>query len=150
MKKFEKMLMAIYEPEFTCHGPKGSWLYLAGKKDTKKGLFRLSKDHFYFVSVDEQRLPSEIGVVKRLSEPITALELAKKDYESKKLSTSTLNDEMIKEYEWFLEKVNGHPEHMPMAATWLERPLSNTKELRVHKVFFTGLTKEEKKEIFEK
>lgn len=142
--------MAIYEPEFKCYGNKGSWLYLAGKKDTKKGLFRLSKDHSYFVSLDEQRLPSEIGVVKKLAEPITALELAKMDYESRKLSTLTLNREIIKEYEWFLEKVNAQPEHMPMAATWLERPLSNTKELRVHKVFFTGLTKEEKKELFEK
>lgn len=150
MKKFEKMLMAIHEPEFKCHGPKGSWLYLAGKKDTKKGLFRLPKDHFYFVSIDEQRLPSEIGVVKRLAEPITALELAKKDYESKKLSTSTLNEEIIKEYEWFLEKVNGQSEHVPMAATWLEKRLSNTKELRIHKVFFTGLTKEERNETFEK
>lgn len=150
MKKFEKMLMAIHEPEFKCYGPKGSWLYLAGKKDTKKGLFRLSKDRYYFVSLDEQRLPSEIGVVKKLAEPITALELAKMDYESRKLSTSTLNGEIIKEYEWFLEKVNAQPEHLPMAATWLERPLSNTKELRVHKVFFTGLTKEEKKELFEK
>lgn len=67
------------------------------------------------------------------------------DYESRKLSTSTLNDEIIKEYEWFLEKVNAQPEHMPMAATWLERPLSNTKELRVHKVFSRISQKKRKK-----
>lgn len=150
LKKFEKMLMAIDEPELNCYGSKGSWLYLAGKKDTKKGLFRLPREHYYFISLDEQRLPSEIGVVKKWPEPITAQELAIKDYESKNMSFLSLDDEVIKEYERFLEKVNAQPEHTPMALTWLGKPLSNTRQLRFHKVFFTGLTPEEKKELFEK
>lgn len=150
LKKFEKMLLAIDKSELNCHGSKGSWLYLASKKDTKKRLFRLPREHYYFVSLDDQRMPCEIGVVKKLSEPITALELAAKDYESRNMDPVSLNDEVIKEYEQFLEKVNAQPEHTPMAATWLEKPLSNTRQLRVHKVFFTGLTTEEKKELFEK
>ena len=49
-----------------------------------------------------------------------------------------------------LEKVNAQPEHTPMAVTWLEKAFpKKEKELRVHKKFFTGLSKEEKKELFE-
>lgn len=70
MKKFEKMLLAIEEPDLNCYSLKGSWLYLAGKKDTKKGLFRLPRDHYYFISLDEQRMPSEIGVVKNYQSPL--------------------------------------------------------------------------------
>lgn len=37
-----------------------------------------------------------------------------------------------------------------MAVTWFEKTLpKKEKELRVHKKFFTGLSKEEKKELFE-
>lgn len=148
MKKFEKMLLAIEEPDFNCYSLKGSWLYLAGKKDTKKGLFRLPRDHYYFISLDEQRMPSEIGVVKKLPEPITALELAIKDYKHRNMSLLSLDDEVIKEYEQFLEKVNAQPEHTPMAATWLEKPLSNTRQLRVHKVFFyRPYTRREKRAV---
>lgn len=149
MRKFEKMLIAIHNEEFNCYAQKGSWLYIANTKDTKKGLFRLPHYLYFFVSLDKQRLPSEFGVVKVLNEPITALDLATRDYESRKLDTSTLNEGKIKEYENFLEKINAQPENLPMAVTWLEKPISNTKELRLHKKFFTGLTAEEKKELFE-
>jgi hypothetical protein len=69
---------------------------------------------------------------------------------AEKKDLTLLTDETIKEYEWFLEKVNAQPEHTPMAVTWLEKTFpKKEKELRVHQKFFTGLSKEEKKELFE-
>jgi hypothetical protein len=149
LKRYEKMLVAFHDKELRCHAKKGSWLYIAHKKDTKKSLFRLPHYLHYFVSLDDERLPSEFGVVKILDQPITALDLAIRDYTSRKIDTSNITDEIVKEYEWFLEKVNRQPEHLPMGLSWLDRPISQTKELRFHKKFFTDLTTEEKKELFE-
>ncbi|UHA58551.1 hypothetical protein KDJ21_017120 [Metabacillus litoralis] len=150
MKKYEKMLMAIKNAEFNCFSNKGDWLYIANNKDTKKGLFRVPNYIHYFVSVNEQRMPSEIGVVKKINCHITAKELAELDYKSRKKDLTLLTTETVKEYEWFLERINAQPEHTPMAVTWLEKTFPrNVKELRVHKKFFTGLSKEEKKELFE-
>lgn len=150
MKKYEKMLIAIQDEELNCFASKGSWLYIANKKDTKKGLFRLPNYIYFFVSLDAQRMPSEIGVVKKLEVPITAKDLAELDYKSRKKDFSLLTEELVKEYEWFLDKVNSQPEHTPMAVTWFERIFpKKEKELRVHKNFFSGLSKEEKEELFE-
>lgn len=150
MKSYEKMLVAIKNEEFNCYGNKGDWLYIASKKDTKKRLFRLPNYIYFFVSLSNERTPSEIGVVKKINGKITARELAELDYTSRKEDMSLLNDDTVKEYEWFLEKVNSQPEHTPMAVTWFERILpKKEKELRVHKKFFTGLTKDEKKDLFE-
>ncbi|USK32589.1 hypothetical protein LIT25_18585 [Bacillus sp. F19] len=150
MKTFDKMLTAIHNEERNCYASKGSWLYIADKKDTKKGLFRLPHYIYYFVSLDDERLPSELGVVKKIKVPISARELAERDYTSRKKDLSLLTDEIVKEYEWFLEKVSAQPEHTPIAVTWFERVFpKKEKELRVHKKFFTGLTKEQKKELFE-
>ncbi|WEA46726.1 hypothetical protein [Priestia aryabhattai] len=53
--------------------------------------------------------------------------------------------------EWFLEKVNVHPEHTPMAVTWFEKILpKKERSLRLHKKFFTGFSEGEKKELFER
>ncbi|ADF39264.1 hypothetical protein BMD_2418 [Priestia megaterium DSM 319] len=38
MKKHKKMLIAFKDPELNCFANKGDWLYIARKKDTKKGL----------------------------------------------------------------------------------------------------------------
>ncbi|MGB5945104.1 hypothetical protein [Paenisporosarcina sp.] len=144
------MLVAINNKEFNCFSDKGDWLYIASKKDTKKRLFRSPSYLYYFVSLNPERMPSEIGVVKKIIGEITARELAELDYTSRKEDISLLNEDAFKEYEWFLEKVNAQPEHTPMAVTWFEKTLpKKEKELRVHKKFFTGLTKDEKKEVFE-
>ncbi|UNL86988.1 hypothetical protein [Priestia koreensis] len=150
MKEYDKMLMAIKDADFNCYANKGDWLYIANSKDTKKGLFRLPHYIYYFVSLYNERMPSEIGVVKKINGSIAAIELAKLDYKSRNKDTNLLTDEIVKQYEWFLEKVNAQPEHTPMAVTWLKRTFpKKEKELRVHKKFFTGLSKEEKKELFE-
>lgn len=150
MKKYEKMLIAIKDADFNCFANKGDWLYIANTKDTKQGLFRLPNYIHYFVSINGERMPSEIGVVKKINGQITAKELAELDYKSRKIDLSRLTDEKVKEYEWFLEKVNAQPEHTPMAVTWLEKTFpKKERELRVHKKFFTGLSKEEKKDLFE-
>ncbi|MGM0834691.1 MAG: hypothetical protein ACQEV7_00945 [Bacillota bacterium] len=150
MKKYEKMLVAIKNEDFNCFGEKGDWLYIASKKDTKKRLFRLPSYIYFFVSLNQERMPSEIGVVKKINGNITARELAELDYRTRNEDISLLNDDTVKGYECFLEKVNSQPEHTPMAVTWLEKLLpKKEKELRVHKKFFTGLTKEEKKDLFE-
>ena len=136
--------------DFNCYSNKGDWLYIANRKDTKKGLFRLPNYLHYFVSLNDQRLPSEIGVVKTINSQITAKDLAELDFKSRDKDLKLITIETISEYEWFLEKVNAQPDHTPMAATWLERVFpKKEKELKIHKKFFTGLTKDEKKEIFE-
>ena len=123
MKRYEKMLVAIKDADFNCFANKGDWLYIANTKDTKKGLFRLPNYIHYFVSINDERMPSEIGVVKKINGQITAKELAELDYKSRKIDLSRLTDEKVKGYEWFLEKVNALPEHTPMAVTWLEKNL---------------------------
>ncbi|GGI13913.1 hypothetical protein [Gottfriedia solisilvae] len=149
MKKYEKMLIGINEEEFNCFANKGDWLYIANKKDTKKGLFRLPNYIYFFVSLNDERMPSEIGVVKKLDECITAKDVAVLDFTCRNMDISLINDEVIAEYEWFLDKINEQPEHTPMAVTWFERIFpKKEKELRVHKKFFTCLNKEEKKQLF--
>ncbi|PGS56795.1 hypothetical protein [Bacillus sp. AFS041924] len=149
MKKYEKMLIGINDEELNCFTSKGDWLYISNKKDTKKGLFTLPSGFHYFVSINEKRMPSEIGVVKKIPNAITARELAELEYTSRKKDKSLINDDELKEYEWFLEKINAQPEHTPMGTTWFERIFpKKEKELRVHKKFFSGLSKEEKKELF--
>jgi len=149
MKKYEKMLIGIKEEEFNCFANKGDWLYIANKKDTKKGLFRLPNYIYFFVSLNDERMPSEIGVVKKLDECITAKDVAVLDFTCRNMDISLISDEVIAEYEWFLDKINEQPEHTPMAVTWFERIFpKKEKELRVHKKFFTGLNKEEKKQLF--
>ena len=144
------MLIAINDEDFNCYSKKGDWLYIANRRDTKKGLFRLPNYLHYFVSLNDQRLPSEIGVVKTINGQITAKDLAELDFKSRDKDLKLITDETISEYEWFLEKVNAQPDHTPMAVTWFERVFpKKEKELRIHKKFFTGLTKEERKEIFE-
>ncbi len=150
MKKYEKMLIGMNNEDFNCYSNKGDWLYIANRKDTKKGLFRLPNYLHYFVSLNDQRLPSEIGVVKTINGQITAKDLAELDFKSRDKDLKLITIETISEYEWFLEKVNAQPDHTPMAVTWFERVFpKKEKELRIHKKFFTGLTKDEKKEIFE-
>ncbi|MFE4030340.1 hypothetical protein ACFX4N_29840 [Priestia sp. YIM B13551] len=150
MKKYEKMLIAFNDKELNCYANQGEWLYIATKKDTKKGLFRLANYLHYFVSLNSERIPSEFGVVKKIEGYVTAEDLAKLDYESRKQNVSLITDQVLIDYEKFLQKINAQPEHTPMAVTWLEKRFpSNTKELRVHKKFFSGMSKEEKKSIFE-
>jgi hypothetical protein len=150
MKQYNKMLIAIKDANLNCYAKKGDWLYIANSNDTKKRLFRLPNYIHYFVSINEERMPSEIGVVKKINGFITAAELAELDYKSRNKDLKLLTEEIVKVYEWFLEKVNLQPEHTPMAVTWLEKTFpKKEKKLRVHKKFFTGLSKEEKKELFE-
>lgn len=95
-------------------------------------------------------MPSEIGVVKRINGYITAFQLATLDYQSRNKDVSLIDENILNEYESFLEKVNAQPEHTPMVVTWHEKVLpKKEKKLRVHKVFFTGLTKEQKADLFE-
>ena len=144
------MLCSPHDEEINCFASQGSWLVIAAKKDTKKKLFRRPHYLYYFVSLEHNRMPSEIGVVKEIETPITAKELAVRDYQSQGKSTETLTDEDIEQYTWFLDKVNAQPVHTPMAVTWFERILpKKEKTLRLHKKFFTGYSAEEKKKMFE-
>lgn len=117
MKTYDKMLIAIHEPDWNCYAEKVVWLYVAQPTDTKKRLFRLPNYIYYFVSLDEKRMPSEYGVVKTISPAITARELAEADYVSRGIDTSSLTEELIEEYEQFLNTINAQPEHTPMAVT---------------------------------
>ena len=150
MKKYEKMLVGFNNKDLNCYSNQGDWLYLANKKDTKKGLFRLPNYLYFFVSLNNERMPSEFGVVKKIGGYVTAVDLARLDYESRKKDVSLIDEEILGQYEEFLQKVNAQPEHTPMGVTWLETILpKKTRKLRVHKKFFTGMSKDEKKSIFE-
>jgi len=150
MKKYEKMLVGFNNEDLNCYSSQGDWLYLANKKDTKKGLFRLPNYLHFFVSLNNERMPSEFGVVKTIEGYVTAVDLARLDYESRKKDVSLIDEEILGQYEEFLQKVNVQPEHTPMGATWLETILpKKTRKLRLHKKFFTGMSKDEKKSIFE-
>ena len=150
MKKYEKMLVGFNNKDLNCYSNQGDWLYLANKKDTKKGLFRLPNYLYFFVSLNNERMPSEFGVVKKIGGYVTAVDLARLDYESRKKDVSLIDEEILGQYEEFLQKVNVQPEHTPMGATWLETIMpKKTRKLRVHKKFFTGMSKDEKKSIFE-
>lgn len=59
------MLIAFKDPELNCFANKGDWLYIARKKDTKKGLFRLPRYIHFFASINGERMPSEFGVVNK-------------------------------------------------------------------------------------
>jgi hypothetical protein len=150
VKKYGKMLVGFNNKDLNCYSNQGDWLYLANKKDTKKGLFRLPNYLYFFVSLNNERMPSEFGVVKEIEGYVTAEDLARLDYESRKKDVSLIDEEILRQYEEFLQKVNAQPEHTPMGATWLEQILpKKTRKLRVHKKFFTGMSKDEKKSIFE-
>jgi hypothetical protein len=150
VKKYGKMLVGFNNKDLNCYSNQGDWLYLANKKDTKKGLFRLPNYLYFFVSLNNERMPSEFGVVKEIEGYVTAENLARLDYESRKKDVSLIDEEILRQYEEFLQKVNAQPEHTPMGATWLEQILpKKTRKLRVHKKFFTGMSKDEKKSIFE-
>ena len=144
------MLVALNYEEINCFANQGDWLYIADKKDTKKGLFRLPNYKHFFVAINNERMPSEIGVVKRIEGYITAAVLANLDYKSRNKDISLIDENILSDYESFLEKINAHPEHTPMVVTWHEKILTKKeKKLRVHKIFFTDLSKEEKAELFE-
>ncbi|MDQ0246855.1 hypothetical protein J2S09_004459 [Bacillus fengqiuensis] len=150
MEKYKKMLIGFNNKDLNCYANQGDWLYIANKKDTKKGLFRLPNYLYFFISLNDERMPSEYGVVKSIEGYVTAEDLAKLDYETRGIDISSITEDVLKEYETFLQKINAQPEHTPMAVTWFEKILPHkTKELRLHKKFFSGMSKEEKKAIFE-
>lgn len=143
------MLVGIGEKSLKCFSPKGELLYVASSFDKMKG--RLPKDHHFFVGLTGDRTFSRYGVVKKINDPLSVHDLVKLDFKSRNLSIPNLAEVDLQPYERFLEKVNSFPEHTPLATTWIEKGvgiLEKKKELRVHKVFFRDLTKEEKMELF--
>jgi hypothetical protein len=140
------MLIAFNDEGLDCFATQGDWLYVANKKDTKKGLFKLRSYLHYFVSIDAKRMPSAYGVVKKIDGYITAEELAKLDYSSRK-DKNKVSD--LSEYEWFLESISKFPENTPIGISWFEKRIPKPeKHLKIHKKFFTGMSSEEKNKIF--
>lgn len=149
MKEYEKILVAPHAEEFNCFADKGSLLFIADKKDNKKGLFRLPKDIHYFVTIDNKKMPSEIGIVKKRDKPITATDFAELIYKERSMDTKNIEQDFIDQCSWFLEKVNSHAENTVLGTSWFEKIIpKKTKELRIYKVFFRALSKEEKESIF--
>lgn len=149
MKRYNKVLVAFNDTELNCFAEQGEWLTIADKKDTKKGLFRLPHYKYFFVSLTNNRTPSEYGVVKKLDYFITAEQMAEIDYQTQNKDIKLIDQSVIQYYEWLLDMVNNQPAHTPMAVTWKEKILpKKEKELKVHRVFFTGMSKEEKKQLF--
>lgn len=149
MVRYNKILVGIGEDGLKCYASRGDLLYLANSSDKIKG--SLPKDHHYFVSLTNSRIPSRFGVVKELKEPITTKDLAILNLKSLGiLNESFIETIELEPYERFLAKVNSFPVNTPLATTWLEKGILNkTRELRVHKVFLNGLTNEDKEELLE-
>ena len=149
MKRYKKVLVAFKDEELNCFAERGEWLIVADKKDTKKGLFRLPHYKYFFVFLTSNRAPSEYGVVKQLDHYITAKQMAELDFQSQNKEIKLIDQSVIQYYERFLDMINNQPAHTPMAVTWKEKILPiKEKELKVHKVFFTGMSKEEKEQLF--
>ncbi|WDF02378.1 hypothetical protein [Shouchella hunanensis] len=152
MRTYIKMLIGFYNDELNSYANKGDWLYCAQKTDSKKGLKRMPKGYHFFVSLNEERTPSEIGVVKRLSTPITAKELAILDYKSRGKSVEDIPGSELLQYDKFLRTINSYFEHTPVAVDWsdqLTNDMKKEKYLWIHKVLFRDWSKEKKKEVFE-
>lgn len=145
MQLFHKAIVGIGKPDIQSYAKRGDILISAGPEDKMKG--RLLKDHHFFVSVSD-RQPSRYGVVKKLKEPISALDLALLSMKSQEGDIKNIDDKTLEAFNNYLIKINSQPLDTPMATTWLIKSLTNTKILRVHKVFFTGFSEEAKKEYF--
>ena len=99
--------------------------------------------------MNRERYPSEIGVVKTIDRYITVNEFAEIDLLSKGNCSDNFTEGDLNRYEWFLNKISTQPEFTPMAITYFERIFpKKEKELRLHKKFFSGLTREERENIF--
>ncbi|MFB7642221.1 hypothetical protein [Peribacillus butanolivorans] len=145
MKKYDKVIVGIEKNDIQCYAKRGDILVLASSDDKMKG--RLPKEHYFFVSV-EDRKPSRYGVIKKATNSLTALDLAKLDYQSRGKDIEDINDEILKEYEDYLDKISKFELDTPMATTWLIKKLSQEKVLRVHKILFTNFSDRAKKEYF--
>lgn len=86
--------------------------------------------------------------MKKLKDPISALDLALLSMKSQEGDIKNIDDKTLEAFNNYLIKINSQPLDTPMATTWLIKSLTNTKILRVHKVFFTGFSEEAKKEYF--
>ncbi|KQL39172.1 hypothetical protein AN960_09320 [Bacillus sp. FJAT-25509] len=145
MKKYDKLIVGIDKNDIQCYAKKWDILVLAGSNDKMKG--RLPKEHHFFVSVVDRK-PSRYGVIKKIPNPLTALDLAKLDYQSRGENIVTISNEILMEYEDYLEKISRFEINTPIATTWLIKKLSQEKVLRIHKILFTNFSDGAKKEYF--
>jgi len=116
MKKYDKVIVGIEKSDIQCYAKKWDLLVLANSNDKMKG--RLPKEHHFFVSVTDRK-PSRYGVVKNITTPLTAQDLAKLDYQSRGEKIDTISEEIIKGYEDYLEKISKFELDTPMTTTWL-------------------------------
>jgi hypothetical protein len=139
------VIVGIGNRDIQCYANRGDILVPASPDDKMKG--RLPKEHHFFVSV-EDRKPSRYGVIKRVTNSLTALDLVKLDYQSRGKDIEEINDEILKEYEDYLDKISKNELDTPMATTWLIKKLTQEKVLRVHKILFPNFSDSAKKENF--
>lgn len=146
MREFKKVIVGIGRDKIQSYAKRGDILIPASSTDKMKG--RLPKEHHFFVSIND-RMPSRYGVIKELKGTITPLDLAVLNAKSKGLKDDTFNEEELLEFERFLEKISKFPVNTPMGTTWLYKVITQVNELRVHKIFFTGITDEIKRDYFD-
>lgn len=71
------------------------------RKIQKRDYFVYHIISIFFVALNNQRMPSEIGVVKRINGYITAFQLATLDYQSRNKDVSLIDENILNEYEYF-------------------------------------------------
>ncbi|GAF11236.1 hypothetical protein JCM19046_3037 [Bacillus sp. JCM 19046] len=92
-----------------------------------------------------------MGVVKQISKPISAEELAILDYTSSGLPIDKLTQLAINEYETFLEKVNTIPEQTPVGVFLTDKLTNDMKKVEYLKLYtlpLKGWTEERKEALF--
>ncbi|QPC47636.1 hypothetical protein [Mangrovibacillus cuniculi] len=145
MKKYNKVIVGIEKEDIQCFAKRGDILVQASNTDKMKG--RLPKEHHFFVSI-VNRKPSRYGVVKEVENSLTALDLAKLDYQSRGLNEEEINSEIVNVYEEYLAKISTFTIDVPVATTWLYKKIPKEKILRVHKIFFTNFSDRAKNDYF--
>ncbi|MBM7837088.1 hypothetical protein JOC54_000319 [Alkalihalobacillus xiaoxiensis] len=151
MKTYSKMVVGFHSEKFNSYGAVDEWLYYAQRKESKVGLQPMPSDTHFFIALNEQRTRSEMGVVKQISKPISAEELAILDYTSRGVPIDKLTQLAITEYETFLEKVNTIPEQTPVGVFLTDKLTNDMKKVEYLKLYTLPLkrwTEERKEALF--
>lgn len=136
MDRYGKILIGISSPELRCFANEGDILFLPDKGDTTKKLYRPRAGTSYFVSLNNERNPSAIGVVKKIKDGVTSEELMSLGCGSSDIISSS--QEGLERYEEFLKRINTFDEDQPVALYLQDKFGSKEKTLVIRKAIVRG------------
>ncbi|MBC1227609.1 hypothetical protein [Listeria booriae] len=136
MERYDKILIGIFSPELRCFASEGDILFLPDKGDTTKKLYRPRAGTSYFVSLNNERNPSAIGVVKKIKDGVTSEELMSLGCGSSDSNSSSPED--LERYEEFLKRINTFDAGQPVALYLQDKFGSKEKEMVIRKAIVRG------------